>query len=724
MADNDQGSQKRLDKDRIFASARALCIRWTHHALPQYLDHLADKLFKTAEKADNNADQRRYFQAREEIHHHRSAIENRFVGLIEHACEQYFQGRNTTTDFNLDPMQTGDPTEVREKDLDLIDKTELEEKLAVASLARRCCADNSEALYALNQRLSALRGGAKVTDHSNPFAPGVFAEALQSTLADFTLDETARLLIYKIFENTLMANLKSLYSDLNTELKNAGILPNLQLHIKKTPEEVLADLPEELKNQLSDISINRQLALIHAIQVLQSQLAPNPLYRRPVDVAPISAAQLLNYIQQLQSNAGMFVSRHPSQQTFAVSDIASWRKPLEEHLRRTDELDENVIEIVGLLFEYMLNDEHLPDSAKSLLSYLHTPFLKIALLDKEFFNRPDHPARQLLNSLVAAGERWVEPHSKRKSDVFEQMHRIVQRVLTGFNNDIRLFSELVFEFNHYLRQHSRRIRLAEKRSQQAALGENKMKEIRHKVENYIKAKTDPLQLSPTIETLLFEPWANFLAFNLLRFGSDSEQWRRAAQVVDDLIWYCLPHDVTADIHARKRIEELQQSLPAMLRTGFETVGYDHVQGEHLIDIIGRRSGETLAQAPAKDIVEPPAADIDQIDINPQTPPEGDGDPLLDKLRNLSFDTWFEFRDEEGLEPVQAKLAWTNRRSLLFMFVNRLGQQVATKSGAELARELRDGKTRIMSTMEGKPFFEKAMEGVLEQIKQRQATKGD
>ncbi|MFO1388905.1 hypothetical protein [Cellvibrio sp.] len=28
----------------------------------------------------------------------------------------------------------------------------------------------------------------------------------------------------------------------------------------------------------------------------------------------------------------------------------------------------------GMLFEYMLSDEHLPDSVKALLSYLHTPF--------------------------------------------------------------------------------------------------------------------------------------------------------------------------------------------------------------------------------------------------------------------------------------------------------------------------------------------------------------
>src|SRR5690606_20343428 len=55
--------------------------------------------------------------------------------------------------------------------------------------------------------------------------------------------------------------------------------------------------------------------------------------------------------------------------------------------------DMQTIDLVGMLFEYMLSDDHLPDSIKALLSYLHTPFLKIAFIDKGFFEQPEHPAR-------------------------------------------------------------------------------------------------------------------------------------------------------------------------------------------------------------------------------------------------------------------------------------------------------------------------------------------
>lgn len=724
MADDHRGIPQRLEKDQVFASTRTLCLNWVKDHLPNYFQALDDKLFQSSERGASNIEQSRFYQAREEIQANKTRIQDEFLRLFDVAGTHYFQGMNTTTDFSLDPMQRGDQDhEIYAEDMNLVDNRELEDKLAVAAMTRKACADYSEALYALNQRMAALRGGIKVTDHSNPFAPGVFAESLQHALASLTLDEVARLLIYKVFENSLMAGLGKLYDKLNAHLKDNNVLPNLSYSVKKTPEEILADLPEELKTQLSDYSLKHQLELINAIQLVQRQLGPVTRYRRPAGVAPITVDQLLANFRQLQIDSSAIVASNDSQQAFSQISPIDIRQRLEEQIRQTDDVDENVIEIVGLLFEYMLNDQQLPDSVKSLLSYLHTPFLKIALLDKDFFNQPQHPARQLLNSLVAAGERWVEPGSKRKNEVFEQIRKVVQRVLDDFNNDVRLFSQLAFEFNQYLRQHSRRIRMTEKRARQAALGENKVKSIRLKVENYIRKKIGETKVTPIVSTLLYEPWANFLAFNLLRFGAGSEQWRIAAQVVDDILWYFLPHNIEKDIHARKRIEELQASLPETLTSGFETVGYDRTQGARLIDIVSKRSDSALFASETTDIPDTQATDIEKIEDFPSTANAESADPLLGKLKNMTFDSWFEFQPDEGDEPIHAKLAWSNRKSLHFMFVNRMGQQVAIKTGEELAQELRSGKAKMLSAPGETPFFEKAMEGVLEQIKRRAASDG-
>src|SRR5690606_34709611 len=94
-----------------------------------------------------------------------------------------------------------------------------------------------------------------------------------------------------------------------------------------------------------------------------------------------------------------------------------------------DAKDMDTIDLVGLLFEYMLSDDNLPDSVKTLLSYLHTPFLKIAFIDKDFFEQTEHPARVLLNSLAEAGSRWVSNDGSSQYDMYNKIKTTVFRLL-------------------------------------------------------------------------------------------------------------------------------------------------------------------------------------------------------------------------------------------------------------------------------------------------------
>ena len=64
--------------------------------------------------------------------------------------------------------------------------------------------------------------------------------------------------------------------------------------------------------------------------------------------------------------------------------------------------DADMIDLVGMIFEHRLKDEDLPNVAKAELSRLHTPYLKVAIVDKRFFTDKTHPAHELLNTLANA----------------------------------------------------------------------------------------------------------------------------------------------------------------------------------------------------------------------------------------------------------------------------------------------------------------------------------
>jgi len=713
------------DRQRLLLSCKALIFKWTSVHFKGYLEKLDQQLLRMAEKAGSNQDQNRLLQSRSELQQRRT-LEKQLLGHMRDAFDAFLNREDTASDVAQADIE-----------LKLVDNDELEQSIAIANMTRRANADFSEALYALNQRLSVLGGGYKVNDLGNPVTPAVFAEGLQNTIAPLTMDMQSKLVVYKVYDGAVMARLDKLYHLLNHHLKTQGVLPHLRYQVRK---DEIAPLPKELATQNSTESIAKQTDLMKLVQQLQNSLGPMP----PATGIARPAQSIVSQLQPLQQRSGQMLAAALSQAAVLESDYTTL--PQQIHGETRNAVNADVIEIVGLLFGYMLNDEQLPDSVKALLSYLHTPFLKVALLDQQFFNHPQHPSRQLLNSLVAAGERWVEPEGKYKNDVYQQIKAIVQRILDEFESDLRLFSQLAFDFNHYLRQHSRRVQLAEQRAQQAARGEDKLKEIRQRVEHYLQQKLQNLVVPDAVHTLLFEPWANVLAFNLLRFGSTSPQWRAAAQVVDDVLSYVysaprnysvqhncsVQHNYSAqgnisqdDISQDKvsqepsQIQDAQQhdwqlrdDLAEKLSAGFQTVGYDIENGNRLLTALHNARREQLTQAPSA-IPAIKAADID-TPVGAAAQPR---DSIIEQLSKLEFGTWFLFlANRPRKEQWEAKLAWSNSRTQHYMFVNRLGQQVAVKSGPELAADIRAGNTRILQARIHVPFFERALERIAEQLR--------
>ena len=176
------------------------------------------------------------------------------------------------------------------------------------------------------------------------------------------------------------------------------------------------------------------------------------------------------------------------------------------------------------------------DSVKALLSYLHTPFLKIAFIDKGFFEQPEHPARVLLNSLAEAGVRWVSNDGSDQYDIFTKIKTTVFRLLHEFKNDVRIFAELLIEFNAYTNNVARRQELMERRALEKAQGEEKLREAKLQVNHEVRSRTDNREMPSAILLLLLQPWSDYLSFVLLRYGDKSESWARALKAIDDLLW--------------------------------------------------------------------------------------------------------------------------------------------------------------------------------------------
>lgn len=420
--------------------------------------------------------------------------------------------------------------------------------------------------------------------------------------------------------------------------------------------------------------------------------------------------------QQVFEAAGTAIPKLAPQAVQQVSQMMMQQIASESENGAVEAMDMQTIDLVGMLFEYMLSDEHLPDSVKALLSYLHTPFLKIAFIDKDFFEQPEHPARVLLNSLAEAGVRWVSNDGTDQFEIFNKIKITVFRLLEDFKNDVRLFAELLIEFNAYTHNVARRQELMERRALEKAQGEEKLCEAKAQVNSVVRSRTDGRDIPSAILLLLLQPWSDYLSFVLLRYGEGSDSWGRALAVVDDLLWSLEPKTLQAD---KTKQMEKQDALIAALELGFETIGYEQAKGRKLIDAVVAMQRLALqskkaesAPAPMRTKLENMAAEKAGQTVELMHPQTADESKIVDSLKMIEFGTWFEFEDGKRL-----KVAWFNQKTNHYMLVDQQGRKVSLIAGLQLAREMIAGKARVIAGST-KPFFERALENIYQTLNER------
>ena len=518
-----------------------------------YITAASEYLFQQADQASRGDSQQRFIEARNAVQAQRESLPTQLEKSINDKFERLLSGKKP---------RARKATAQDEEELSLLDDSSMELKVAITSMSHRAEADCAEPLFALTQRAAVLNKGVKLEEYNNPFAPELFCNALADLLEALELELPTQLILLKLFERYFIKNLGMAYGELNQSMVEANILPNLrQRGASRRPIE-----PRRRRSDFhSEESDQRQVELFETIQSL---LAASP---RPVNpslpVLPID--QIISQLNALQS-----------QQINAFQEASFSAAPAPQVANSETQTHQQAIECVGIVFEHILDDKSLPDSVKSLLSHLHTPLLKLALIDKGFLSDPQHIARQLVNNMVGAGERWVSTEDEQPNDVFERMREMVKRIISEFNHDASALADgdgidtsLLDDLNEELSAHceklERRAEVTEQRSIEAARGKETLQEGRNKVDQLIQDKLRDEPLPKPIIKLVSEPWAAFLAYTLLRHGEDSQPWKDAVSVIDNLLWFIEPK---VDEQEIKLAQSMQEDLREALEHGLSSVG--------------------------------------------------------------------------------------------------------------------------------------------------------
>lgn len=697
-----------------------------------------DTLFDCAEKAENNQVQTLFFDSMREIRKLRPLIERSYHQQIAANFTEFFAGQRK-------PL----PDEPDADQLSLVEDEDYEESLLVTNMVSKVRSRCAPQLFALDQRLALLNGGYKLAEIDNPFDPQAIAQAFRIALQPCPLVLRIKTILYMLFEEHVMRGLDDLYDALNQRLIEAGVLPNLKFSAQRaanlsprpTPQheaEAASNPADHSQGKAGHAATSGQtvgqddaVALFQGLSELlveQRQLSPDaPLLGGSRSIASFSprtatstysASDLLSALDRLQQQSALEMAqriRKPQQVEHLKADL---HQQLERHSnkpgqQKLSEPEADVIDLVGMLFDFILDDDNLPDTCKTVLSHLHTPYLKVALQDKALFTQHHHPARRLLNSMAQAGVLYGG--DGQDSGLLAKMQWVVEQVIRKYSGGLELFDSLLAEFNEYATSLKHKVELRERRAVEAAKGRDRLLDARQQAVEVINGLLDNRDLPAIIRNFLELTWADVLVFVLLRHDRCSSEWQRACEVAELLAWSCTP----LDTEGQARLQELRLEMLEDVRKGLQLLGGYHEDGirRRLQDIVACQHAvqenqlKIVASLNAKAPESPLGAMLGDDAHLLSSPPESGlserARALVGELAKVEFGTWFEFRDGDKLRLL--KLSWYSPTTRNYMFVDHSGQRVAIKPVTLLATEMEQGLVRIAAPERSEPLVDRAMQ---------------
>ena len=117
--------------------------------------------------------------------------------------------------------------------------------------------------------------------------------------------------------------------------------------------------------------------------------------------------------------------------------------------KSTRTVDKLTIELVGMLFDHVMQDKQVPAEIKARLSRLQFPVLKAALMDAAFFASSAHPARKLIDRIAGTSAGW-EPYGDDNQKYLREVERVISEILKKFETDLSVFEKVYAEFDRFV----------------------------------------------------------------------------------------------------------------------------------------------------------------------------------------------------------------------------------------------------------------------------------
>lgn len=698
-----------------------------------------------ASKAETDNAQLRFFDAITEVQKRSDQVADAFFTTLHKGFAAFSNQR--PIEYPRPIIETADSSKI-----EIVNNQDLEIHIAIQGMITRTKDKNYQSLYQLGQRLAVIQQGKKLKDQDIPACPDHVSTTFQTASGLFGLEQKLLLILYVLFEKSVLNDIGTLYASINKMLSDAGIYPHLapiinldknsgQAGHHSSTDDSTAEEPsaransgsgcrtEPLTNEdflVGNEVFNTILSMLTDRRLTDPRFKNHPEYLPDGNLDQLrSRPEMVSAINQLDTpvefDMGVYQegavddTLSPDERSAAAIEYLQ-NRIVSERETLYDELGENTIptadldtiELVGMLFEHVLDDPDLASLTKTVICHLHTPYLKVAIIDREFLTDPEHIARKLLNLVVNAGRRWVDENNI-DAGIYHTMRDMIHSIMRDFKDDISLFERCYKEFLDHLRALEQRTRILEERTREATRGKDRLEYARLRADEIMHQHCDGIRFHPALWQFLSVVWKNYMTLLLLRDQETERrrEWRSVLMVINSII------KINSGYGDPQTTQWLRHAWPRLrknIESGLEFLGNTN-PSEYVAfkQAIAELQQDQQSAPPEKVMVRPVSEARKQKDKTAEAARSATMRKFLEQAQQAEIGTWFEFSEPDGSER-RVKLSWYSPVTNNHMFLDRFGSKAFVIPTDVLVKRLANGSVRTVEPNRF-PFVDQALQKI-------------
>lgn len=673
-------------------------------------------------------------------------------------------------------------------ELSLIDDEVVVHQIEVGRLTERMREANEESIGRLNVIVAQLHGQREARERENPFRPYLLARALYEAIRTTAGDDGKAKVLFETLANVMGQHLPGYYSSIREIFESSGVSGRFQAQPSRAAHnQRYFGAPQDQQMMSAHLSTRVMPGLQRVLETLQGASAIGAAMPAVPGGEVEEAASVQDFIRKMFAPSRSFIlspgglagqGRGPgagsnSAETPAnplVAQLDQFQKTaargeaigeagtadqlrlsaLREKmsLDNASMMERMTIDVVSLLFEFILEDDQIPPELRAQIGRLQIPILKAAVLDANLMSDERHPARQLLNRLSTAAVA-VDTMTETGRRLANEIQRIVDKVLAEFNVDSAVFADALAAFEDFLADYLQQDDSHTTRGIEAIEHAERFSLLLTNATNALCDVLMPLNVDKRVSDFIILIWPHVLVHAAWQDRERSvpadaphSLYRQYHAVLPELLWSIQEKDA----QERAGLMRLLPDLVGRMRRALELIQLPDEEAKPLLDLMMELHTQVLrSQVKGKAAIPELDAlrqEFSRLVVNweraswslnePPQPRETVIEKIFSKLDvsaelNLGVNTMTSspadreflaqtyllgtrvaFRSADG-SNVAGQLVWISTHRSLYLFKQDRNGALVLYTPAALLEALRD---ELIVPVEYAPVFERAVESLL------------